>query len=238
MSIFAIGDLHLPGRGDKPMNVFGMQWDRHFETIQANWQKHITENDVVLIPGDISWAMQLENAVEDLQSIAALPGQKVILKGNHDYWWSSIAKVRKTLPTGMFALQNDSLALGGVVFCGTRGWTMPLAQAPLNPPEMKIYQRELGRLQISLAHAQKQASGQPLVVLMHFPPLLADGEETGFSQLLVQAGVSEVVYGHLHGNGIANGFVGVHQGVRYHLVSCDAIQFSPIRLSQTAKPIP
>jgi predicted phosphohydrolase len=228
MSIYAIGDLHLPGRGDKPMNVFGAQWERHFETIQENWRACVHDEDIVLIPGDISWAMQLTEALFDIESIAALPGKKVLLRGNHDFWWSSIGKLRSVLPAGMYALQNDSIALDNVVFCGSRGWTLPTEAAPLEPQEQKIFDREVGRVRISLAHAAQNANGRPQVALMHFPPLLADGAETAFSRQLEEAGVTDVVYGHLHGAGIKNGFTGVHHGVRYHLVSCDAIGFSPL----------
>ena len=187
MAIFAIGDLHLPGKEDKPMNVFGAQWENHFEMIQAHWRQLVGENDVVLIPGDISWAMYQENAMEDLEAIAALPGQKILLKGNHDYWWSSIAKVRNALPKGMHAIQNDSIVMGNKVVCGTRGWTMPTEGAPLVPAEQKIFNREVIRLQITLEHAAKQADGRPLIAMMHFPPLLADGVETAFSNMLERA---------------------------------------------------
>ncbi len=212
------------------MNVFGMHWDRHFETIQANWQERVHMDDIVLLPGDISWAMQMPQAMKDLQSIAELPGRKILLRGNHDYWWSSITKIRSLLPERMYALQNDSLILDDFVFCGTRGWMLPTAQMPLEPQDQKIFVREVARLQLSLEHAQKHGLGKQLIALMHFPPLLADGEETPFTRLLEQAQTTEVVYGHLHGAGIKNGFLGERQGVGYHLVSCDAIQFAPYRL--------
>ncbi len=113
MAIFAIGDLHLSGDGVKPMDVFGPQWDRHMETISRRWMEEIAPSDAVLIPGDISWAMRLEDAEADLWQIAQLPGQKVLLKGNHDYWWGSISRLRAVLPPGMQALQNDSAEIGG-----------------------------------------------------------------------------------------------------------------------------
>ena len=113
MSIYAIGDLHLPGHAEKPMNVFGSHWDRHFEVISEHWRRMVAPEDVVLIPGDISWAMQLEEALDDLRAIAALPGQKLLLRGNHDYWWSSLTKLRAVLPEGMRVIQNDALKLNG-----------------------------------------------------------------------------------------------------------------------------
>lgn len=228
MSVFAIGDLHLPGQGDKPMDVFGPQWERHFEAISAHWQSLVTPQDIVLLPGDISWAMQLANAREDLEAIAALPGKKILLRGNHDYWWSSISKVRSLLPSSMYALQNDALLLDGQVFCGTRGWSFPTAACPLDAQDEKIYQRELMRLQMSLEAAAMLHSARPWVVLMHFPPLLADEPATEYTRLLERYPVATVVYGHLHGAGIKNGFAGTKGGIAYHLVSCDALQFQPM----------
>lgn len=227
MSVFAIGDLHLPGHAEKPMDVFGHQWDRHFETISENWRAKIGAEDVVLIPGDISWAMQLEEARDDLDAIARLPGQKLLLRGNHDYWWSSLSKLRAALPEGMYALQNDALCLGGHVFCGTRGWNFPTAQQPLGAQDEKVYQRELMRLRMSLDQARK-LDGEDVTVLMHFPPLFADGLSTAFTDLLEAYGVKRVVYGHLHGAGIKIGFVGQREGITYRLVSCDAVNFDPV----------
>ena len=122
MTLFAIGDLHLPGGEEKPMDIFGDHWENHFEHIAADWRARVKDGDVVLIPGDISWAMQLERAVPDLQKIGALPGRKVLIKGNHDYWWNSVSKLRRVLPEGMSALQHDALDMGDFVVCGTRGW--------------------------------------------------------------------------------------------------------------------
>ena len=230
MKVFAIGDLHLPGHEDKPMNVFGAQWERHFELIQAAWRKRVAPEDIVLIPGDVSWAMYLEDALEDLHSIATLPGRKILIRGNHDYWWSSIGKVRAALAEGMMALQNDAVQCDGLVFCGSRGWSIPTEFAPLSVADEKIYLRELCRLQMSLAHGRRMAKDAPVIAMMHFPPMLADEEETAFSRLLEEAGVSHVVYGHLHGTGIRNGFQGIHNGVHYHLTSCDALAFEPAEI--------
>ena len=126
MSIFAIGDLHLPGGDKKPMDVFGARWERHFERICADWQSRVKPEDIVLIPGDISWAMQLGDALNDLREIAKLPGTILLLRGNHDYWWSSLSQLRACLPENMHAVQNDAFDAGECVFCGTRGWTIPL----------------------------------------------------------------------------------------------------------------
>lgn len=228
MTIFAIGDLHLPGGGVKPMDVFGAHWENHFERICQSWRDAVTEEDTVLIPGDISWAMYFEDAKADLLHIAQLPGQKILLRGNHDYWWNSIGRLRGFLPTGMLALQNDSVALPGVAVCGTRGWDFPTELCPLDEPELKIYKRELIRLEMALQSAAK--SGLPILAMTHFPPLLADRRDTAFTALLEQYGAEMCVYGHLHGTGIRNGFTGQHHGVEYRLVSCDALGFAPVRI--------
>lgn len=227
MAIFAIGDLHLPGHEQKPMNVFGSHWDRHFETISDHWRQMVTEEDLVLIPGDISWAMQLNDAMDDLRSIAALPGYKLLLRGNHDYWWSSLSKIRAALPEKMAVIQNDATLFQGHAICGTRGWMFPTPQQPLSEQDEKIYQRELMRLRMSLQEAKKLAAVD-ITVMLHFPPLYADGIGTAFTELLEEYGVARVVYGHLHGAGIKIGFEGERAGIMYHLTSCDALGFRPI----------
>lgn len=226
MSLFAISDLHLPGGDEtKPMHVFGEHWVGHFERICQDWQARVAPTDTVLIPGDLSWAMQLCHAVPDLQAIGALPGRKVIVKGNHDYWWNSITQLRDVLPDGMQAIQHGSADMGSFVVCGTRGWTFPTGEAPLSPEEQKIYQREVLRLKMALEEAVKRLDGRPLVVMMHYPPLYDMERDTAFTQLLEAYPVHTVVYGHLHGQGIRIGYNGVWNGVRYRLVSCDSLDF-------------
>ena len=227
MSVFAIGDLHLPGHEQKPMDVFGSHWDRHFETISENWRQKITDDDIVLIPGDISWAMQLDEAMDDLKAIGELPGTKLLLRGNHDFWWSSLSKLRAALPEKMHVIQNDAIRFGQHVFCGTRGWNFPTAQQALNEQDEKVYLRELMRLRMSLDHARK-LGGEDVTVMLHFPPLFADGIGTAFTEILEEYAVQRVVYGHLHGAGIKVGFNGQRESIDYHLVSCDALSFDPV----------
>lgn len=229
MAIFAIGDLHLPGHEQKPMNVFGSHWDRHFETISGHWRRMITGEDLVLIPGDISWAMQLKDAMDDLYAIAELPGQKLLLRGNHDYWWSSLSKIRSALPKGMQVIQNDAVLFEGHAICGTRGWMFPTPLQPLSEQDEKIFRRELMRLRISLEQAKK-LSASDIIVMLHYPPLYADGLSTAFTEILEEYAVSHVVYGHLHGAGIKIGFTGAREGIEYHLTSCDALGFCPVRI--------
>ena len=225
MRLYAIADLHLPGGQTKPMDVFGAHWERHFERISEDWRARVGEEDAVLIPGDISWAMQLKDAVPDLNAIGALPGRKVIIRGNHEYWWGSSSRVREALPPGMTALQQSACDLGPCVVCGTRGWSIPTAETPLSAEDEKIYQRELQRLELALADAEKLAAGRPVVVMLHYPPLYDQERQSGFTQRMEAAGVHTCVYGHLHGPAIRAGFNGRWRGVRYMLTSCDSLAF-------------
>ena len=234
MRIFAIGDLHLPGGDKKPMDVFGAHWENHFERISEDWRARVSDQDVVLIPGDISWAMQLDRALEDLRRIGTLPGRKLILRGNHDYWWSSLTQLRSNLPENMHAVQNDAYDVGDVVFCGTRGWTLPqpcsaeTADGPAGTQDEKIYRREVMRLEMSLQAARRLAGERPVFAMMHYPPLLPEYARTGteFTRLLTQYGVCRCVYGHLHGPSVQRGYNGLYNGVQYDLVSCDALRFA------------
>lgn len=232
MRLFAIGDLHLSGGDDKPMDVFGPQWDRHFFHISQAWRRLVREEDAVLIPGDISWAMRLEEAEADLRAIGELPGFKLICKGNHDYWWNSLTRVRSVLPAGMAALQFDAVELEDWVVCGTRGWLIPTGEAPLKAEDEKIYRREGERLKMALEAARRLNPEKKLAVMTHYPPLYRNDRENRFVALLEEYGADLAVYGHLHGSGIAAGFSGVHHGVTYRLVSCDSIGFSPVRVDE------
>ena len=225
MRVFAIGDLHLPGGDLKPMDVFGPHWENHFERISESWRRCVADEDLVLIPGDISWAMQLADAVSDLRSIAQLPGTILILRGNHDYWWSSLTQLRCCLPERMHAVQNDAYDAGALVICGTRGWTIPGAGA--SAQDEKLYKREELRLHMSLDAAKKLANGRPILAMMHYPPLLPEHRATGtaFTRLLTEYGVTRCVYGHLHSQSVQRGLHGLYDGVRYDLVSCDALGF-------------
>ncbi len=226
MKLFAIADLHLPGGDDKPMNVFGPHWEGHFDRIREDWLRRVGPDDAVLIAGDISWAMQMKDAVPDLRAIGELPGRKYLIKGNHDYWWSSVTRVQEAMPAGMTALQHSAADLGDWVVCGTRGWVFPTGDEPLAPEDGKIYRRELMRLEMALQAAVKLAQGRPVVAMTHYPPLYEAQRDTAFSELMTRYGVTAAVYGHLHGSGIRAGFNGAHRGVRYRLTSCDSLDFT------------
>ncbi len=231
MKTFAIGDLHLPGGGIKPMDVFGAHWERHFERICEDWCARVAEQDVVLIPGDISWAMHQAEAEADLQSIGRLPGRKILLRGNHDYWWSAIGRVRAALPGGMYALQNDALVLENQVFCGTRGWTLP-GEEPMVPDDARIYAREVLRMRMSLEAARRIAPKLRMTVLMHYPPTGEKRAESAFLSLAREFGAARLVYGHLHGVGLRHAVAGECGGVYVHQVSCDGLGFRLLDLDE------
>lgn len=221
--IFAIGDLHLPGGEEKPMDIFGAAWENHFEQITANWLEQVSPDDIVLIPGDISWAMNLYGATADLEQIGKLPGHKILIRGNHDYWWTSISKIRNILSEKMFALQNDAIKIHDCIFCGTRGWLLPHESS--SAEDAKIYKREVARLEMSLERGKKIDPDARCIVLVHYPPTDAAGNDTEFTQMFEKYTVNDVIYGHLHANGIRQAFKGRKNGVDYHFVSCDGLGF-------------
>lgn len=230
-AIYAIGDLHLPGADDKSMDVFGSHWEGHFDKIAQDWASRVNDRDIVLIPGDISWAMQFAQAQPDLEAIAALPGRKVLIRGNHDFWWSGISKLRAWLPDGMYAIQNDAVSLDGVLFAGSRGWVLPSAAS--GAEDGKVYAREQLRLQLSLEQARRLGPKGRVIGLIHYPPMEQDGKSTELTDLFTRYQVEDVVYGHLHGAVAAYAFRGTLDGVRYHPVSCDALDFRLYRLPES-----
>ncbi|MDR0851057.1 MAG: metallophosphoesterase [Clostridiales Family XIII bacterium] len=242
--IFAIGDLHLSFSQEKPMGVFGENWEDHHLKIEENWRASVADDDIVFIPGDISWALKLEDALSDLAWLHALPGTKVLLRGNHDYWWNSVSKLRELYDSLRF-IQNDSMDVGNAVLCGTRGWLTPEDVHYNAEDDEKIFKRELIRLRISLESAARTAiakiakdgSGEttgetvvPIICGLHFPPT-GGGSMSEFTTMFEEFGVTKVVYGHLHGKeSYGKGIKGVYGGVSYSLVSADYIDFNPIQI--------
>lgn len=226
MAVHAIGDLHLSLGAPKEMDVFGPHWENHFDRIRADWLERVAPDDIVLIPGDISWATRLEDARVDLDAVGMLPGRKFLLRGNHDYWWSSPAKVRGVLSGNTEIIQNNALVADDLVICGARGWTFPMGK-PLSADDTKIFEREKIRLRLSLEEARRIADGRPLLAMMHFPPLFENWPKTDFTDILHEFGVGSVVFGHLHGEILRQ----VHltdfewSGIRYNLVSADYLNF-------------
>ncbi len=224
MKVFAIGDLHLSGAVNKPMDIFGAKWDQHTRRIQETWMSLVGTDDVVLLPGDFSWAMHLSETAPDFAYLAALPGKKVLIRGNHDYWWNSVTQVRAVLPPDTYVLQNDWLSLGPLCIAGSRGWICP-GSAGFDPEkDLKIYNREVGRLALSLADLPAQGRK---IVMMHYPPFNEMRAASGFTELLENAGIELVLYGHLHGKSCKNAFEGERNHVVYQLVSADHIGFTP-----------
>ena len=222
MTVYSISDLHM-SCGDKPMDVFGANWENHVERICDDWRSKVTEEDLVLLPGDFSWAMHLREAVPHLALIASLPGRKVLLRGNHDFWWSAIGRVREALPEGMYALQNDALVFGECVLAGTRGWLLPGEDTDAG--DRKIFDREMIRLRLSLEEARRVMPEGRLIVMLHFPPATLLQPETPFTELMSEFRPEVVIYGHLHGQAARNALIGRHNGIEYRLVSCDALDF-------------
>ncbi len=238
MRVFAIADPHLSRAQPKPMTIFGENWAGHPEAFFERWREVVCADDLVLIPGDISWAMRLADALQDLHDIAQLPGQKVLLRGNHDYWWPSISKLRRALPEGMYAVQNDALRFGNVIVAGTRGWTTP-GSAEFGEQDEKIYQRELERLRLSLDAAKKLEPTPPTssnltkttvktpaktIVMLHYPPTNLRLEPSGFTDLLRDYAPDALVFGHLHGS---HRVLEELDGIAVHFVAADALAFKP-----------
>lgn len=232
MSIWGLADPHLGQAVGKAMDVFGPRWENHAARMADHWRATVSGDDWVLVPGDISWGLKLEEALVDLHFLADLPGKKILLKGNHDYWWTSRKKVEAVLPESMQLLQNDAVDLGeGIGLVGARGWTPPAAPHATEQDE-KIYAREVARLE----HSLKAAEGRfdRLIAMMHYPPLYrtAGGvDETAFVPLLREAGVCACLYGHLHAGDHRYAVDGDHEGIRYYFVAADAIDFTPVRIA-------
>lgn len=225
MKVWAISDLHMSTSCDKPMDVFGGNWENYLPKIIENWKRVVAPEDIVLLAGDHSWGMRLEEAEPDLQILASLPGKKVLLKGNHDYWWKSISAVRNALPENMYAVQNDALRFGNVLVCGTRGWTVLEPSKTMDAENERIYLREIERLKLSLKAMQAMRSQEDKVVCMlHFPPFNSLREDSPFTNLLEEYAVDAVVYGHLHGKLSKRDLVYVKNHIPYYLTSCDQVE--------------
>ncbi len=205
------------------MDIFGEAWRRHAERLEAAWNEAVTDNDIILVAGDISWAMREIDVLPDIAFLAGLPGRKILLKGNHDYWWSTRARVQRLAPSD-HVLQTNAVELPDVTVVGTRGWELPGGDR-LTDDDRRIYGREVERLRLSLEQGAR--TGKPLLAMMHYPPLPADGSPTPFSALLERFAVQRCVYGHLHGAAQRNRVEGVVRSVEYHLVAGDFLAFRP-----------
>ncbi len=224
MKVFAISDLHLDINNTKPMDVFGPVWQDSINKIIDDWQKKVSDTDIVILAGDYSWAMRLEEVVPDFEILNKLKGIKIIIRGNHDFWWSSISRVREKLPPNTYALQNDAIKIGEYIFCGNRGWNIP--EGKFNTAEnKKIYARELERLKLSLQSAKKlQTENEKIIYITHYPPFNNKIEPSEFTKMLEEYQVYKVVFAHLHG--YINPKMGYNNinGIEYYLTSCDYLK--------------
>lgn len=230
MKLYAISDLHLGFSLNKPMHIFGDNWTDHYMKIKRDWQQRVEEEDLVIVAGDISWAMRMEDARVDLEWLDALPGKKVLIKGNHDYWWQSLTKMQGEFASLTFVL-NSYFSRKGIAICGSRGWILP-ENEEYSEEDHKIYQREVQRLDRSLMLATKDPSVQQIVVAFHYPPLTRNCTKNAFTDVLDKYAVKEVVYGHLHDKESWNQSIrGMHQGINYSLVSSDYTDFSLVPIA-------
>lgn len=232
MKVFAISDLHLCLSGAKPMDVFGGAWENYLEEIKTDWNQKVSNEDIVLMAGDMSWALKLEEATKDLEYLESLNGKKIIVRGNHDYWWKSISALRKELPKSIYPLQNDAIKHENYIFCGTRGWNLPEPNKPYTEEDEKLYKREAIRLELSLmsAKALKTKDNDKIICLIHYPPFNSKLDENEFTKLLQKYDVNKVVYGHLHGkNSRAINYININ-GIDYFLTSCDKLNNKLIQI--------
>lgn len=246
MSVWAIADLHLAfGVPTKKMDVFGDNWVDYATKIEKHWREYVAPEDLVLIAGDICWATDLEEAQKDLQWIDALPGTKVMIKGNHDYWWSSLSKVKSILPPSVHIIQNDAFTWNEISIGGARLWDTeeysfeeivdykpnPVASTapkPEKPDAEKIFVRELERLELSLKQLDQKAKTR--IVMTHYPPIGLDLEPSRASALLEKYRVDYCVFGHLHNVRVKHNLFGKARGVNYVFTSSDYLNFIPTRL--------
>lgn len=231
MNLFTISDLHLPLGADKPMDIFG-GWDNYVERIEKNWKKLVNEEDTVVIGGDISWATSLEQAKADFDFINSLPGQKIILKGNHDFWWSTANKINCFLIENNFntikILHNNCFGDGNIAICGTRGWIYD----GTGEHNTKVILREASRLETSIKIAIEK--GHKPIVFLHYPPVYADFVCDEILGVLQKYSINDVYYGHIHGKGIYN-IVNQFDGINLKLTACDGVNFTPVFVSKCEK---
>ena len=227
MALYAIGDLHLCLGAPKPMDIFGGAWVGYMEKLRRGLSILRPEDTTVLM-GDLSWALDLESAKADFEWIARIPGRKIILKGNHDYWWSTAAKFQKFCQenrlTDMHILNNNFYEYDGYAICGTRGWLFDVGE----PHDEKVMNREIGRLKMSLDAAEP---GLEKLVFLHYPPVYTGTSAPEIVATLRAYGIRTCYYGHLHGNAIRYAVQGDVDGIRYKLVSADGLRFCPYRIN-------
>lgn len=222
--LFAFSDLHLSFGSDKPMDVF-KGWENHTEKILKNWNRIVTSEDVVVLAGDTSWSIDFKGAKPDFEYLHSLNGRKIILKGNHDFWWSTASKIHSFFAENKFddvdILHNNCYTFGNIAVCGTRGWLYDGS----GEADEKIIRRECGRLETSLSAAREK--GAEPIVFMHYPFAYGDFVCEEIYQVLKKHGVGQVYYGHIHGFS-RNNTISEYGGIKLRLVSCDCVDFTPV----------
>lgn len=230
MAIYTISDLHLSLGMDKPMNIFGDNWENHHKKIQTNWVQKVKQNDLVLVPGDFSWAMYIEDAKKDFEYLNELPGTKLLLKGNHDYWWESLTKMRKFLEENNFKnidfIYNNSYIWEDKIIVGTRGWSEQEENAE------KIIRRENIRLELSLEDGVKKfGKDKEIIVCMHYPPFNKyEKTELNFIKTMKKYNVKTCIYGHIHGEATKEAKQGKIDGIQFIMASSDYTNFDLIKI--------
>lgn len=230
MALYAIADLHLPLGIDKPMDIFGKAWENYVDRLRENWQNTVKEGDTVVLAGDFSWATYLAQSAKDFEYLHKLNGRKILLKGNHDYWWTTMNKLREFMRENDFLdidfLQNNSFMYGDIAICGTRGWIHP-AWDNFSAEDRKIFDREVLRLELSL---QSVKDCKEIYVFTHYPPMSTALEDNEFCAMMKKYPVTKCIYGHLHSAAHRNAVEETVDGIEYKLVSGDYVEFQPIKL--------
>ena len=230
MAIYTISDLHLSLGMDKPMDIFGEIWEKHEEKIKENWIKKVKEEDLVLLPGDFSWAMYLEDAKKDFEYLNKLPGTKLLLKGNHDYWWGTLVKMKEFLQENNFEkidfIQNNSYLWEDKIIAGTRGWS------ELEENAEKIIRRENLRLALSLQDGvTKYGEDKEIIVCMHYPPFNGyEKEELNLIKTMKKYNVKTCIYGHIHGEAGKDAVQGNIDGINFIMASSDQTKFDLVKI--------
>ena len=223
MKVYAISDLHLSLSEEKPMDIFGGVWENYLSDIKNDWLAKVTDEDVVILAGDLSWAMKLDNFCSDMEFFKDLPGKKIIVRGNHDYWWSSYSKVKNALSKDFYALQNNAIKIGNCVFCGTRGWNLPSEE--FSAEDEKIYNREIIRLELALQSAKDLLKeNDNLILIMHYPPYNFKNLDNGFMELIQKYNVDIVVFGHIHQSKGKYRLKETINNTKFYLTSCDLVE--------------
>lgn len=230
MAIYTIADLHLSFNTNKPMDIFGQNWQNYEEKIKQNWLENVTENDIVILPGDFSWAMYLDETEKDFKFINDLPGKKILLKGNHDYWWSTVTRMRKYLKEKEFKnidfLYNNSYEFKNKIIVGTRGWTISEEQE-----DRRLTKREVDRLELSIKDGiAKYGENKEIIAFMHYPPVTKNYMNTDYIKLMKKYNIKKCFYGHLHGNSIQDAIEGIVDGIQLKLVSSDGLDFKLLKV--------